>query len=192
MGQASPTRFLIYDVDYCGIMQLMGNLAFIDGQNLHLGTTKSGWKIDFKRFRVYLKEKYKVDEACYFLGFVVEEQNDLYVKLQKAGYILLFREHSSQMMGKKKGNVDSDIVFETMRRLLDEPDEFEKIVLVSGDGDYKKLVDYLVKKDRLLKILFPNKKFSSSLYNKLGGALIDSIDRPDIQNIIEFKQRKSP
>ncbi len=170
----------------------MGNLAFIDGQNLHLGTTKTGWKVDFKRFRIYLKEKYKVDEACYFLGFVSEEQNDLYVKLQKAGFILLFREHSSLMMGTKKGNVDSDIVFETMRRLLDEPNEFEKIVLVSGDGDYKKLVDYLVKKDRFLKILFPNKKFASSLYNKLGGERTDFLDRADIRSIIEYKKRKSP
>lgn len=77
------------------------------------------------------------------------------------------------MMGIKKGNVDSDIVFEAMRRLLDEPSEFEKIILVSGDGDYKKLVDYLVKKNRFLKILFPNKKFASSLYNKLGGERTD-------------------
>jgi uncharacterized LabA/DUF88 family protein len=170
----------------------MANLAFIDGQNLHLGTTNTGWKVDYKRFRIYLKEKYKVDEACYFLGFVSEEQNDLYIKLQKTGFILLFREHSSQMMGTKKGNVDSDIVFETMRRLLDESSEFEKIVLVSGDGDYKKLVDYLIKKDRFLKILFPNKKFASSLYNKLGGEKMDFLDRADIRSIIEYKKRKSP
>jgi len=33
------------------------NYAFIDGQNLYLAIQKSGWKLDFKRFRVYLKEK---------------------------------------------------------------------------------------------------------------------------------------
>lgn len=41
--------------------------------------------------------------------------------------------------------------------------DFKKFVLVSGDGDYKKVVDYLVKKGIFEKILFPNKKFASSL-----------------------------
>lgn len=170
----------------------MNNIAFIDGQNLHLGTTKAGWKVDYKRFRVYLKDKYKVTEACYFLGFVSDDETDLYFKLQKAGFILVFREHSSQMMGTKKGNVDTDIVFEAMRRLLDESKEFDKLVLVSGDGDYKKLVDFFISKDRLLKVLFPNTKARSSLYNKIGGDKFDYLDRSDIRSLIEYKQRKSP
>ena len=51
------------------------NLAFIDGQNLYMGTAKrkkDPWQIDLARFRVYLKEKYDVDEAYYFLGYVQE------------------------------------------------------------------------------------------------------------------------
>ena len=43
------------------------NIAFVDGQNLHLGVTAEGWKIDFKKFRVYLQEKYQVDEVYFFL-----------------------------------------------------------------------------------------------------------------------------
>ncbi|NVP17394.1 NYN domain-containing protein [Candidatus Gracilibacteria bacterium] len=85
--------------------------------------------------------------------------------MQKAGFILEFREHHSAMSGKKKGNVDVDIVFQIMRRLIEE-DDFDKIVLVTGDGDYIKLVKYLIEKARLKKILFPNKMFSS-LYRKI-------------------------
>jgi len=44
------------------------NLAFIDGQNLHLGTTQNNWKVDLYRLRVYLKDKYHVTEAYYVLG----------------------------------------------------------------------------------------------------------------------------
>ena len=33
-----------------------------------------------------------------------------------------------------------------MKKII-EKDEFDKIYLVSGDGDYKKMVDYLVKKE---------------------------------------------
>ncbi len=69
------------------------------------------------------------------------------------------------MKWKKKWNVDVDIVFEIMKRIIDEKD-FDKIVLVSWDWDYIKLVDYLINKWLLEKILFPNKKYSS-LYKKI-------------------------
>lgn len=36
----------------------LSNYAFIDGQNLNLSIQEMGWKLDFRRFRVYLTEKY--------------------------------------------------------------------------------------------------------------------------------------
>ena len=144
------------------------NIAFVDGQNLHLGTTKdtSPWQVDYQRLRIYLKNKYNVSEAYYFLGFLDENLDDLYTNLQKAGFIVEFREHNAKMKGKKKGNVDVDIVFGVMKKLIDEADSFNKIVLVSNDGDYIRLVNYLIKKDKLAKIIFPNNK-PSSLYKKI-------------------------
>ena len=46
------------------------NLAFIDGQNLRYGTRKVAdpWTVDLRKFRVYLKEKYLVERAYYFIG----------------------------------------------------------------------------------------------------------------------------
>ena len=161
------------------------NIAFVDGQNLHLGTTQNNWKINHFKFRKYLKDKYKVGEAYYFLGYISEEEQDLYNNLQKAGFIVLFKEHSVNLKGKKKGNVDTDIVFEIMKKLVDK-EKFNKIVLVSGDGDYKKLVDYLIKKDRFKKILFPNNDFASSLYKKLGSEFFDYLENPSIKNKIKF------
>ncbi len=71
----------------------MKNIAFIDGQNLHLGTKKvdgGAWVVDNIKFRRYLKEKYQIEEAYYFLGFVSDEEQDLYSSLQRAGFILSF------------------------------------------------------------------------------------------------------
>jgi hypothetical protein len=96
--------------------QKIRNIAFVDGQNLYLGTKEEGWAVDHKKFRIYLHDKYHIDEAYYFMGFVSEDEQDLYYKLQKAGFILAFREHSSALRGSKKGNVDSDIIFEVMRK----------------------------------------------------------------------------
>jgi len=90
----------------------MHNQAFIDGHNLRLGTVeaKPSWKIDLAKFRVYLKEKYHVETAYYFMGTFDPRHQDLYNSLQKFGFIVTFREHTENFASKKKGNVDTDIV----------------------------------------------------------------------------------
>lgn len=163
------------------------NLAFIDGQNLHLGTTQNGWKVDHNKLRVYLRDKYHITEAYYFLGYVSEEEQGLYSNLQKAGFIIVFKEHGSGLLAKKKGNVDTDIVFEIMKNLVDNKN-LSKFLLVSGDGDYKKVVDYLLKKDKFKKILFPNKKFASSLYKGLGSESFDYME--NFKTYIEWPKKE--
>jgi uncharacterized LabA/DUF88 family protein len=165
------------------------NIAFVDGQNLHLGTKEDGWKVDLVRFRVYLRDKYHVAEAYYFLGYVSDEQDALYNNLQRAGLIVVFKEHHQSAVGRKKGNVDSDIIFEMMRTLIDDK-LFTKIILISGDGDYKKVVDYLVRKNRFEKILFPNKKFASSLYKKLTSRYFDYLSRDGVRDKIAYKETR--
>ncbi len=154
------------------------NIAFIDGQNLYMGTAKRDkdpWRINLVRFRVYLEQKYGITKAYYFLGFVQEERRDLYEEIQDAGFVLIFREHNTAMLGKKKGNVDSDIIFSVMKKLYKKED-FQKVFLVSGDGDYKMLVDFLIEEGRFGKVLFPNRQFASSLYKKLGSEYFDYLE----------------
>jgi uncharacterized LabA/DUF88 family protein len=126
-----------------------------------------------------------VTEAYYFLGYISEKEQDLYNNLQKAGFIIIFKSHNQELQAKKKGNVDTDIVFEIMRNIIDNP-LFDKIILISGDGDYRKVVDYLIKKDKFGKILFPNKKFASSLYKGLGGERFDYLS--NVREYIEYKK----
>ncbi len=167
----------------------MKSIALIDGQNLYLGTTSNGWKVDLFRFRIYLKDKYKISEAYYFLGYYSDSEIDLYDNLSKAGFITRFKEHNIDSIAKKKGNVDSDIIFEVMKNLVEEKD-MGKIILVSGDGDYKKLVDYLISKNKFKKILFPNKKFASSLYKLLTNEYCDFLDKPEIQRKLIWVKEK--
>jgi len=166
-------------------MNKENNLAFIDGQNLYLGTKQDNWSIDLSKLRIYLKDKYKVSEAYYFLGYLNEGNDELYKEIQKAGFIIIFKEHSEYAITKKKGNVDTDIVFEIMKNLL-ENKTFDQIVLVSGDGDYKKIVDYLIKDNKFKKILFPNRKFASSLYKSITIKYYDYLDSFDIKRKIEY------
>lgn len=173
---------------------MKNNYAYIDGQNLKMGTidTKPSWRIDLGRFRIYLKEKYGVEKAFYYMGYVVDgaEYEKLYEYIQESGFILVFREHNSAMMGKKKGNVDTDIVLNVMKRICLKED-FSKVLLVSGDGDYKGLVDFLIEQNRFEKILFPNKKYASSLYKQLEPKYFDYLNSPAVQQKIEHKKRRS-
>ncbi len=141
------------------------------------------------RFRIYLSQKYNVDRAYYYLGFVQEGDafEKLYEEIQIAGFILVFRQHTSAMVGKKKGNVDSDIVFSIMKRLY-KNEAFEKVILVSGDGDYKMLVDFLIEEKRFEKILFPNRRFASSLYKQISHIYFDDLSKTELRTKIEKRK----
>src|SRR3989344_1429610 len=93
--------------------KISNNYAFIDGQNLYLGVLELGWKIDFKRFRVYLKEKYNVGKAYMFMGFLPSNQ-ELYNFLQTVGFILVFKPILQNEQGQVKGNCDAELVLQAM------------------------------------------------------------------------------
>ena len=99
----------------------MNNQAFIDGQNLKISTMNAApsWVVDLERFRVFLREKYNVSEAYYFVGAYDPRNSELYDALQRYGFIVMFREHAGSSLSHKKGNVDTDIVFTIMKKIAE-------------------------------------------------------------------------
>jgi uncharacterized LabA/DUF88 family protein len=138
-----------------------GNYAFIDAQNVHLGIKSLGWNLDWKRFRVYLKDKYKVENAYIFIGFITTNQ-DLYSLLKKAGYILVFKPVVLNENGNAKGNCDADLV---LRAIL-EKENYNKAVIITSDGDFYSLVKYLYENGKLEMVLSPYDKTCSKLLKK--------------------------
>jgi uncharacterized LabA/DUF88 family protein len=137
------------------------NYAFIDSQNLNLSIQEQGWKLDFGRFRTYLKDQYGVEKAFLFIGYIATNQI-LYISLQNYGYILVFKPTLVLPSGRPKGNVDAELVLHAM---IEYPN-YEKAVIVAGDGDYYCLVDYLRKRGKLLRIIIPDQYKYSSLLRK--------------------------
>lgn len=136
---------------------VQNNYAFIDSQNLNLSILVLGWKLDFCRFRIYLKEKYSVSKAFLFIGYV-EGNNDLYAHLQEAGFICIFKPTLKYKNGKTKGNCDAELVLQTMVEFQN----YERAVIVTGDGDFYCLVKYLIENNKFEALLIPNKfKFSA-------------------------------
>ena len=93
-----------------------------------------------------------------FIGFVQGNQG-LYSFLQKCRYILIFKPTLKLPNEKFKGNVDAELVLHSMIQY----NNYNKAVIISGDGDFYCLVDYLIKNNKLKRLIIPNKKRYSSL-----------------------------
>jgi len=155
------------------------NFAFIDSQNVNMGVEELGWKLDFRKFITYLKEKYSVKTAYLFIGYLPENQR-LYANLQKYGYLLIFKPVMKDNDGKPKGNVDADLVLHVMIDF----DKYDKAVIVSSDGDFYSLTEHLYTKNKLKVVLSPNKEKCSILLQKKAKEKIDFID--NLKNKLEY------
>lgn len=158
------------------------NYAFIDSQNLNLAIRSLGWKLDFVRFRVYLREKYAVTEAFLFLGSV-DGNNDLYVSLQKAGFICIFKPTLTYKDGSTKGNCDAELVLHAMIELR----KYDKAIIVTGDGDFYCLVQYLIEQNKFERVLIPNQFKYSALLKRFGRKQLDFMN--GLQGKLEYKKR---
>jgi len=151
--------------------------AFIDSQNLNLGVRTMGWQIDYKKFRLYLKNKYAVDRAFMFIGLVTNNQK-LYTRLQAAGFILVFKPTVRYFENGKetvKGNVDAELV---LHAAAIEYSNYDNAIIVSGDGDFTCLIQFLEDNNKLLHVFTPNAKYSKLL-------------RSHSKYIVELSQLKS-
>lgn len=152
-----------------------GNYAFIDSQNLNVSVQNFGWKMNWRKFREFLNDRYGVTKAYMFIGYVPENE-DLYEKMHEAGYAVVLKptfdmtrvrpeekpgNEPDKQDKKVKGNVDADLVLWAMKEMPN----YAKAVVVSGDGDFFSLVEYLISQNKLLKVLTPTGQYSS-LYHQ--------------------------
>jgi uncharacterized LabA/DUF88 family protein len=156
------------------------NYAFIDSQNLNLGTQRTGWKMDWRKFRKFLADKYGVTQAYMFIGYMSENES-LYEYMYELGFLVVLKPtidvtakpHDDEDSGDKdskkkpddkekptiKGNVDAELVLYAMKELPN----YDKAIIVSGDGDFFSLAEYLAEQGKLDHILTPNWQYSSLL-----------------------------
>ncbi|HLC70281.1 MAG TPA: NYN domain-containing protein [Patescibacteria group bacterium] len=162
------------------------NCAYIDSQNLNLGVQSLGWKLDYGRFRVYLKEKYEIETAYLFLGYIAENQ-DLYSSLQKAGYILKFKPVLPNRDGSHKGNVDADLVLQATIDYYE--NNFDKALIVTSDGDFYCLIKFLYQRGKLKYVMSPYKETCSTLLKKTAKERILFMD--NLRNKLEYKRKST-
>ncbi|MDP2641087.1 MAG: NYN domain-containing protein [Candidatus Yanofskybacteria bacterium] len=145
------------------------NIAYIDGANLHKGVESSLWKLDYRKFRSWIRQKFGATDAYLFIGLMPKHAN-LYTALQNIGYVLVFKEVIYDGNGRAKGNCDADLVLQAAR------DYFEQgvasVVLVSSDGDYTPLVKFWAEKGVHCDIVSPAPTSKCSVLLKRTGVPI--------------------
>lgn len=147
------------------------NFAFIDSQNVYKGIKSFGWSLDWRRFRVFLKEKYAVTTAYLFIGFI-PEHTDLYDKLQKAGFVLKFKPVLPNGKDSVKGNIDADMVLQIMLDYV----SYDHAVVITSDGDFYSVVRHLYENKKLATVLSPHVGTCSSLLKKTAKEKIRYMD----------------
>jgi len=162
------------------------NFAYIDSQNLNLGVKSLGWLLDYKKFRVYLREKYNIEVAYLFIGFIAQN-DELYSYLQRAGFTLKFKPVISNKDGSHKGNVDADLVVQVMKDCYE--NHFDRAVIVSSDGDFYSLVSFLYERNKLLKIISPYHKTCSTLLKNSAKEKIIFMD--NLRAKLEYKKKST-
>lgn len=161
---------------------MKSSIAYIDATNLYKGTKGLGKNLDYKKFRVWLSQKFNIDTAILFMGFIPHQQY-LYTQLKKDGYKIIFKETVTQQ-GKIKGNADAEMVLQCTRDYFEQ--DIKDVIIISGDGDFSCLVDFCVEKNIFKTLLIPNKKYCSYLLRK------KNISTRYIQELIHLFSKKTP
>ena len=133
------------------------NHAYIDAANLDRGTARLGWRVDYRKFYVWLKEKHHIKRAYIFIGYISKYDN-LYTKMREAGFLVRFKDVTDNGLGQIKGNCDADLVLRTTRDVYESV--FDQAVIVSSDGDFSGLVSFLLEEKKMDCIVSPNAECS--------------------------------
>jgi len=167
----------------------MKTYSFIDAANIIYGTRDEGWKVDFKKLFKYLTERYKCRKVYYFAGLDEKnpKQQKFYRLLSKIGYDLklkpvkLFKDLDGKIT--IKANCDVDLTFYAMRDL----EKFERIILLSGDGDFEILMKHFLKLNKQV-IVFANARRTAREIKSLRG--IQFNDLGSFKQTIEFHKKR--
>ena len=120
--------------------------AFIDGANLYAAARALGFDIDYKLLRTEFMRRGKLLRAFYYTALLrtgnIRRSGLLVDWLNYNGFAMVTKpakEFTDLMAGAMKGNMDIDLAVDAMEMAP----HVDHIVLFSGDGDFRPLVESL-------------------------------------------------
>lgn len=144
--------------------------VYIDVQNVHRKTLDYNRRIDWKKFFVYLTDKYKVN-VVYYAVWYVKQYDYFYKRLKSIGYTLLFKDTITLPNGEIKGNVDIDIAIKSILDLRRE--SLQEAYLITNDGDYNSLMKVLIQEWVFAGLIVPDRRSASRLIKDFNRTILD-------------------
>ena len=150
--------------------QKKATYAFIDASNIIYGARAEGWFIDQKKLFRYLKKKFSTSKAFFYYGkdSKNEKQEKFLKKLKTFGYAL--RVKAIKRFGERtKANCDVDMAFYLMREIKN----YDRILVLSGDGDFLPVLKYLRKIGKEIIILSRGSRTAREIRQFAGNKFMD-------------------
>src|ERR1700742_1658931 len=123
---------------------------FIDGANLYSAARSLGFDIDYRRLLKVFRDKGRLVRAYYYTALVEDQEyspiRPLIDWLDYNGYTMVTKptKEFTDAMGRRKikGNMDIELAIDVMEMA----EHLDHVVLFSGDGDFRRLVDAIQRK----------------------------------------------
>ena len=123
---------------------------FIDGSNLYAAARALAFDIDYKRLLDYFSGKGRLIRAFYYTALMEEQEyspiRPLVDWLDYNGYTMVTKptKEFTDSMGRRKikGNMDIELAIDVMEMA----EHLDHIVIFSGDGDFRRLVEAVQRK----------------------------------------------
>ncbi len=130
---------------------------FIDGANLYATSKALGFDIDYKQLLVYFQEQGYLLRAYYYTALIEDQEyssiRPLIDWLDYNGYRVVTKpaKEFTDSTGRRKikGNMDIELAIDAMEL----SDTVDHMVLFSGDGDFRKLVEALQRRGRKITVI---------------------------------------
>jgi uncharacterized LabA/DUF88 family protein len=123
---------------------------FIDGANLYSAARSLGFDIDYRKLLNYFAGKGRLIRAFYYTALIEDQEyspiRPLVDWLDYNGYTMVTKptKEFTDSMGRRKikGNMDIELAID----MLEMADQVDHVLLFSGDGDFRRLIEAVQRK----------------------------------------------
>lgn len=162
---------------------------FIDGANLYATARALGFDIDYKRLLELFQGKGRLVRAFYYTALVEDQEyspiRPLIDWLDYNGYTMVTKptKEFTDASGRRKikGNMDIELAIDVMEMA----ERLEHILLFSGDGDFRRLVEAVQRKGCRVTVISTVRSQPSMVADELRRQADSFVDLTELQKDIE-------
>ncbi len=161
---------------------------FIDGANLYSAARSLGFDIDYRRLLKVFREKGRLVRAYYYTALVEDQEyspiRPLIDWLDYNGYTMVTKptKEFTDAMGRRKlkGNMDIELAID----VLEMAEHLDHVILFSGDGDFRRLVEAVQRKGLRVSVVSTIKSSPPMVADELRRQADDFIELSELAPLI--------